>query len=57
MMGWCAISCLLVSGKIVLYVFGVGVLGRIFGGFGHCGGVLDQTISLGMLLSCKRETD
>ena len=55
--GWCAISCLLVSGKIVLYVFGVGVLGCIFGGFGHCGGVLGLKIFLGMLLSCKREKD
>ena len=53
-MGWWAISCLLVSGKIVFYVFGVGVFGCVFGGFGHCGGVLDQTDQTISMGCCSR---
>ena len=57
MMGWSAISCLLVSGEIVFYVFGVGPSGCIFGRLGHRGGVLDRKTFFWMLLSSKRETD
>ena len=55
MMVWWRTSHLLVSGEVVLYVFGVGVLGGIFVGFGHYGGVLIKSYSLDLAVRKEKE--
>ena len=53
----CASSCLLVSGQVVLYVFGVGGFGGIFVGFGHYGGVLINSYSLDLAFRKGKEEE